>query len=179
MSNQTRDEWAKEHEETQVKAQRDAQKEHDKWAEDNVLDESRNLALRGEEAEAHLAAVRSTQIFGDTDTTAGASASGTDVPSHDNEAATVAVASKDAQAEDGDDDAADTTDEEARRQVDADAGTTGYAEDVDEAADDDDDDEEDDEEDVEDDTPEEDLTPAQKAARTRAANKAKEEENQS
>lgn len=171
MSNQTRDEWAKEHEETQVKAQRDAQKEHDQWAEDNVLDESRNLALRGEEAEAHLAAVRSTQIFGDTDTTAGAGASGTDVVSHDNEAATVAVAEKDAQAEDGVEEAQDASDDQARRQIDVDAGVTASAEDVDAAADDDDEDVDE----VSDDTPYDELTPAQKAARTRAENKAKDE----
>lgn len=58
-------------------------------------------------------------IFGDTDTTAGADASGIDVVSADNEQATVAVAAVDAAAQDGDEEAQNTSTDEARRQVDA------------------------------------------------------------
>lgn len=112
--------------------------------------------LAGDAAEEHMRLARQTGIFGDTDTTAGANASGTDVPAADNEAATVAVAAKDVAAEDGDEDAAQASDAEARRQPEAGTAVTG--DEVDEAADD-----------------EEDLSPQQKAARTRAANKEKEE----
>lgn len=68
-------------------------------------------------------AVRSTMIFGDTDTIAG------DVVSSDNEAANVAVAEADAEG-------ADVSKDEARRQVDVAAGTTASAEEVEAGADD-------------------------------------------
>lgn len=68
-------------------------------------------------------AVRSTMIFGDTDTIAG------DVVSSDNEAATVAAAEADAEG-------MDVSSDEARRQVDVAAGTTASAEEVDANADD-------------------------------------------
>jgi hypothetical protein len=79
----------------------------------------------------------SSGIFGDTDTTAGAGAVNTDVPSANNEQATVAVAEADAAAAAGDEDAAAASDDEARRQVDVDGGTAASAEDVDAAASDD------------------------------------------
>jgi hypothetical protein len=92
-----REEWAKEHTEEQVKAQEDFANEVRQAAEDARFDEPETVETE-EQYHERLAAVRGAMIFGDTDTTAGASASGTDVPSSDNEAATVAVAEKDAQA---------------------------------------------------------------------------------
>jgi hypothetical protein len=80
-----------------------------------------------------LAAVRGAMIFGDTDTTAGATASGTDVPSADNEAATMAVAEAHEDQEEGDVDA-DVTQADARRQVDVSTGTTPSAEEADAGA---------------------------------------------
>lgn len=169
-----REEWAKEHTEEQSKLQQEFAEDQRSGAEEGRFDEPDNVETE-EQYHERLAAVRGSMIFGDTDTTAGASAAGTDVPSTDNEAAGVAVAEKDAQAEAGDDQAEDTSDAEARRQVDVNAGTTASAEEVDEGA----------EEQVEadpfraeaaaDEDDEEDLTPAQKAARTRARNKAAEE----
>lgn len=102
--------------------------------EDYDPDRAANTPLAGAAAEEHMRLARQTGIFGDTDTTAGVNASGTDVPSADNEAATVAVAAKDAAAEDGDGDADDAGDAQARRQVDASAGTTGFADEVDAGA---------------------------------------------
>jgi hypothetical protein len=85
-----------------------------------------------EEYRARLAAVPG--IFGDTDTTAGAAASGTDVPSKDNELATQAVAEAEAAAEEGDEEAEGATVDEARRQVDVAAGTTESSEEVESGA---------------------------------------------
>lgn len=164
-----REEWAKEHTEEQTKAQEDFAKEQREGAEGDRFDEPDTVESE-EEYHERLAAVRGTMIFGDTDTTAGASAGGVDTPSADNEAAGVAVSEKDAQAEAGDEEAEDTSDAEARRQVDVSAGTTASAEEVDEGAA-----EADDDEGVAaqaDDDEEENLTPAQKAARTRARNRA-------
>jgi hypothetical protein len=120
---------------------RDAQREDAEGARE---DEGFEPETEEEYAE-RIRLARQTGIFGDTDTTAGAGASLTDVPSADNEGATVAVAEADAAAEAGDDEAAEASTDEARRQVDVEAGTTASAEEVDEAADDDDsaDDEED------------------------------------
>lgn len=173
-----REEWAKEHTDEQVKAQQEFADEQRSAAEGDRFDEPDTVETE-EQYHERLAAVRGSMIFGDTDTTAGASAAGVDVPSADNEAAGVAVSEKDAQAEAGDEEAEDTSDAEARRQVDVNAGTTASAEEVDEGADeqveadpfraeaaDDEGDEE---------TAEEDLTPQQKAARTRARNRAAEE----
>lgn len=142
-----------------------------------------------------LAAVRGAMIFGDTDTTAGATASGTDVPSADNEAATMAVAEAHVQQLEGDVDE-DVSSDEARRQVDVSASGLD-AEEVDEGAEAQEEGDplragdatqENSEDDAEpssptsdaevataaDDDEEESLTPAQKAARTRARNRAAE-----
>ncbi len=77
-------------------------------------------------------------IFGDIDTTAGAGATGTDVPSANNELATQAAAAVEADREEEGEDAegADASHDEARRQVDVTQGTTASAEEVDEEADD-------------------------------------------
>lgn len=72
-------------------------------------------------------------IFGDIDTTAGSNASGQDVVSSQNELATQAAAEVEARAEDGDEEAAELSNDEARRQVDI-AGPQPSAEEVDEAA---------------------------------------------
>jgi hypothetical protein len=177
-----REEWAEEYKDEQLEEQKKASDDVRSAAEDARFDEPDTVETE-EQYHERLAAVRGAMIFGDTDTTAGASASGTDVPSADNEAATVAVAETVADAEEGDEDAEDASVEDARRQVDVSAGTTASAEEVDEGA----------EEQVEadparaeqhdadgdesvdvpdDDVADEDLTPQQKAARTRARNKA-------
>lgn len=68
-----------------------------------------------EEARERVAQVRATQIFGDTptDPTIGDVV----VPAHDEEAANVAAAEVAAQVEDGDEEAADLSPEEAKRQL--------------------------------------------------------------
>lgn len=68
-----------------------------------------------EEARERVAQVRATQIFGDTptDPTIG----DTVAVAHDEEAANVAAAEVDAQAEDGNEEAADLSPEEAKRQL--------------------------------------------------------------
>lgn len=76
-------------------------------------------------------------VFGDTDT-----AIRQDVPSRNNEAATVAVAEADAQAEEGDN--PDVSVDEARRQVDITADATPSAQEVEKGADDNKDDNKDD-----------------------------------
>lgn len=81
-------------------------------------------------------------IFGDTDTTAGANASGVDVVSHNNELATQAVAEVEAAKEQGDDEAEGVSSDEARRQVDV-AGGQPSAEEVEAGADDKSDDKDD------------------------------------
>lgn len=85
---------------------------------------------------AHVATVPG--VFGDTDTTAGAGASGTDAVSRQNELATLEVAQKDEAAEQGDDEAQEASDDEARRQADVAAGQPS-AEEVEEGAEDGDD----------------------------------------
>lgn len=57
-------------------------------------------------------------IFGDIDTTGGANATGIDVPSSQNEQATVAAAKVDAAQEKGDDDADGISNDDARRSLD-------------------------------------------------------------
>jgi hypothetical protein len=68
-------------------------------------------------------------IFGDTDTTAGAGANLTEVPSAQNELATVEVAEKDEAAATGDEEAQAASNDEARRQADV-AGGQPSAEEV-------------------------------------------------
>lgn len=122
----TYEEWQEEH----IKAQQKVMDENAK-----TLEKSQKDAIEGgpsgaetpEEQEERVAAVRSVMIFGDTDTTAGAGAVGTDVPSADNEAAGVAAAEADSKG-------LDASSDEARRQVDVDAGTTASAEEVTENA---------------------------------------------
>lgn len=86
-----------------------------------------------EEYHERIRLASTTGIFGDLDTTAGADASATDVPSSNNEAATVAVAEVDAAAEEGDEEAAELSTDEARRQVDV-AGVQPSAEEADAGA---------------------------------------------
>lgn len=83
-------------------------------------------------------------IFGDTptDPTIG----DVQVPTKNEEAAGVAVAENDADAEEGDEEAAEASDAEAKRQVDAAGPTSDFAEEVDEAADDESEDEDSDDE---------------------------------
>lgn len=75
-------------------------------------------------------------IFGDTDTTAGSGASGTDVVSANNEQATATAAAVEAKGDAGDGEAADATNDEGRRQSDVAADAVPSAEEVDAAADD-------------------------------------------
>lgn len=87
-----------------------------------------------EEYQERVRLASTTGIFGDTDTTAGAGAVGQDVPSSNNEAATVAVAQADAAAvQDPESDEANASVDEARRQVDV-SGAQPSAEQVDEGA---------------------------------------------
>jgi hypothetical protein len=72
-------------------------------------------------------------IFGDIDTTAGVSASGTDVISAQNEIATQTAAEVEGKADEGDEEAQDQSYDEARRQADV-AGPQPSAEQVDERA---------------------------------------------
>lgn len=176
---QNREEWEKEYVSEQQDEQKKVAEESRSAAEEARFDEPDTVETEEQYYE-RLNAVRGTMIFGDTDTTAGADASGTDVPSADNEAAQVAVAEAHVDQQEGDVDE-DVTSNKARRQVDVSASGLD-AEAVDEGADEQvsndpardpanapddavfaeaaDDDEEDN------------LTPAQKAARTRAANRA-------
>lgn len=97
-----------------------------------------------EEARERVAEVRSTQIFGDTptDPTIGDAV----VVAHDEEAATASTAAVDAAAEDGDEEAADLSVGEAKRQNEAlsaddvDAGASDQDDDTDDDGDVDDDD---------------------------------------
>lgn len=129
---QTREEAAAQAAKDNTEANEKYAKEQREWAEKS-RGEQPDQAETESEYYARIQAARATGIFGDLDTSVGAE---NQVPSADNEAATVAVAEKDAAAEEGDDEAADASDNEARRQVDASAGTTGFADEVDEAADD-------------------------------------------
>jgi hypothetical protein len=128
----TREEVAREASEAATKAgneHRDAQRE----AALAAREEEPDAAETEEEYYARIQAAASTGIFGDTptDPTTG----DVQVPTSNEEAAGVAVAEKDVAVEEGDEDAAEVSDEEAKRQVDAAAGTTGFADEVDEAAD--------------------------------------------
>jgi hypothetical protein len=142
----TREEFEKEASEAATKLGQEYRDEQRAAAEDAREDEQFAPETEEEYAE-RIRLARQSGIFGDTDTTAGAGASLTDVPSSDNEGATVAVAEADAQAAEGDEEAAEASTDEARRQVDVEAGTTASAEEVDEAADDDTEDESDDSDD--------------------------------
>lgn len=117
-----------------------------------------------EEAEERIATVRATQIFGDTptDPTIG----DTVAVAHDEEGANVAAAKVDAAAEEGDDEAADLSPEEAKRQNEA-----LDAEEVDEAAEDDSDDDSTDlfSSDDDDDSDSGDVTAAEKVRQIEAA----------
>lgn len=136
----TYDEWAEQHVKAQQEhAEKAKQEQADSMGE--PIEGGPNGAETEEEQAERIAIVRRTMIFGDTDTTAGASATGTDVPSADNEGASVAAAEVDADQAEGDEDAEDVSHDEARRQVDVDAGTTFSAEEVDENAEDRDEDE--------------------------------------
>lgn len=84
-----------------------------------------------EEYHARIAAVPG--IFGDTDTTAGGAAAGTEVPSAQNELATAAAAEVEARKQAGDDEAQDLSNDEARRQADV-AGGAPSAEEVEKGA---------------------------------------------
>lgn len=173
-----REEWEKEYVSEQQDEQAKVAKQSRSDAEEARFDEPNEVETEEQYYE-RLNAVRGTMIFGDTDTTAGADASGTDVPSADNEAAQVAVAEAHAEGE-------DVTSDEARRQVDVSASGLD-AEAVDEGADEqvaddparDPDNAPDDAVFAEaaDDDEQDNLTPAQKAARTRAANRAAEKES--
>jgi hypothetical protein len=125
---------------TREEVAQEASEAHQKFGEEErqrQLDEAERL--RGEAPDAaeteeeyyqRVALARTAGIFGDTDTTAGVGANQTDVPSHDNEAATDAVAQADAAEEAGEDsDEANASDAEARRQVDV-AGGQPSAEEV-------------------------------------------------
>jgi hypothetical protein len=138
---------------TREEVAQEASEAHRKFGEEErqrQLDEAERL--RGEAPDAaeteeeyyqRVALARSTGIFGDTDTTEGAGANQTDVPSHDNEAATHAVAVADAAEEAGEDSPeANASDDEARRQVDV-AGLQPSAEEVEEGAEESNDDEND------------------------------------
>jgi hypothetical protein len=85
-----------------------------------------------EEYRARIAAVPG--IFGDIDTTAGGAAAGTDVPSAQNELATVAAAEVEAEKQDGNEEAQELSNDEARRQTDVASGTAASAEEVDAGA---------------------------------------------
>lgn len=128
----TREEFAREQNEAATKAGQefaDAQRADAEEARGNAPD----AAETEEEYHARLQGARTSGIFGDTDTTAGSAANVTQVPSADNEAATVATAQADA-AEEGSEEAA-ASDDEARRQVDVSAGQPS-AEEVDAGAED-------------------------------------------
>ena len=173
------EEWVDEYVSEQKDEQEKVAKESRSDAEDARLDEPNEVETEEQYYE-RLNAVRGAMIFGDTDTTAGASASGIDVPSADNEAAQVAVAEAHVEQQEGDVDE-DVTAADARRQVDVSASGLD-AEEVDEGAD----------EQVANDPArdpanapsddvlgddEDDLSPQQKAARTRAAKKAAEDKD--
>lgn len=147
---QTREEFEKEASQAATKLGEEYRDEQRAEAE-GAREDSQFAPESEEEYAERIRLARQSGIFGDTDTTAGASASLSDVPSSDNEGATVAVAEADAQAAEGDEEAAEASTDEARRQVDVEAGTTADAETVDEAADDDD--EADDEEEASDEVP--------------------------
>jgi hypothetical protein len=141
MADKTREDYLREVEENAVKAAEEARadrekaaEEADAWAEENGLVAQASGVLKGDEAEEHRRAVGRTMIFGDIDTTAGASAGGTDVPTTDNETATVDVAEKDVQASLGDEDAEEVGDQQARRQGAVEAGITESAEEADTGA---------------------------------------------
>lgn len=139
MAEKTREELAQEASDALRQSHEDFAAEQRKAAEE-ARAEAPDTAETEEEYQARVAAVRSTQIFGDTETAVGGpTASGTDVPSHDNEAATVAVAEADAAAQTGDDEADAASHDEARRQVEI-QGVHPDAAEVDAAADDDNDD---------------------------------------
>lgn len=125
---QSYQEWQDAHIEANKAADEERRAEADKWADENAIEGGPSGPETPEQQAERVRAVRRTMIFGDTDTTAGVDATGTDVPSADNEGASVAVA--EAEASD-----ADANTDEARRQVDADARDES-AEEVDEGADD-------------------------------------------
>jgi hypothetical protein len=130
MAEKTREEVAQEAIEANTKAgaeYADAQRSAAEEARANQPD----VAETEEEYRARVQAASTTGIFGDTDTTAGAGANVTDVPSANNEAATVAVAEADAAPEDSEE--ADASTEEARRQVDI-SGVQPSAEEAQEGA---------------------------------------------
>lgn len=139
---QTREEFEKEASEAATKLGQEY-RDNQRSAAEDAREDSQFAPESDEEYAERVRLARQSGIFGDTDTTAGAGASLSDVPSADNEGATVAVAEADAQAATGDEDAADASTDEARRQVDVEAGTTASAEEVDEAADEPESDEED------------------------------------
>lgn len=130
---QSYEEWQDAHIEEQRKLQNEAREELSVDAEP-AYEGGPSGPLSGEAAEEHLRNVRGTMIFGDTDTTGGTGANVTDVPSSDNEAATVAAAEVQADREAGDEQTEGVSNDEARRQVDVAAGTTESAEEVDAGA---------------------------------------------
>lgn len=124
----TYEEWQESHVKAQMEAQEQARKDVEQASKDaETITGGPGGAETAEQQRERVAQVRRTMVFGDTDTTAGAGAVGTDVPSADNEGASVAAA--EAASED-----ADVSHDEARRQVDVDAGTTLSAEEVTEDA---------------------------------------------
>ena len=98
-----------------------------------AIDAREENAAQPETEEEYYARVSSVSgVFGDTETSVA-----TEVPSANNEQAGVEVAEKDAAVEQGDEEAAELSDDEARRQTDVELGTTDSAEAVDEEAPDD------------------------------------------
>jgi hypothetical protein len=110
-------EWAEEHATTQAEEQRKGNEEVRAQLEKDALDFGPAGPETEEETIERANLVRRTMIFGDIDTTAGASAGGTDAPVTDNEEATRASAEVDAKAAEGDEEAQDLSNDQGRRQV--------------------------------------------------------------
>lgn len=124
----TYEEWQEQHMKDQMEAQEQARKDIEQASKDaEPITGGPGGAETAEQQRERVAQVRRTMVFGDTDTTAGVGAVNADVPSADNEGASVAAAEADAEG-------ADVSPDEARRQVDVSAGTTLSAEEVTEDA---------------------------------------------